>query len=204
MKKEKQFSGKKNDLSDKKRNRNRRLQRPKGILLIMGLAVLTLSLVGGSIAYLVANTGPKENNLTYAKVSSEITETFDGDTKSNVSIKNTGNTDAYIRTAIIVTWQDSQGNVYSEAPIENTDYTLELDTSSGWFMGNDGYYYFNRIVQRDASTPILIVSCSPEDREPEGYKLSVEILADAIQSSPEEAIEDSWDMTVLDDDTISK
>ena len=46
-------------------------------------------------------------------------------------------------------------------------------------------------------TPILIKSCKPNDgRNPEGYALSVEILADAIQSEPAKAVKEAWGMTV--------
>ena len=39
---------------------------------------------------------------------------------------------------------------------------------------------------------------------PDGYSLSVEKIADAIQSVPKDAVESSWPVTVNEDGTISK
>ena len=72
--------------------------------------VLTLS-VGGTIAYLITNTSAITNTFTPSYVDCLVDESFNGNVKTNVSVKNNGDTEAYIRATVIVTWQDAAGNV---------------------------------------------------------------------------------------------
>ena len=51
----------------------------------------------------------------------------------------------------------------------------------------------------DREIPQLIKECSVIDgKAPEGYPLSVEILASAIQSEPSSVVADQWGVTVTD------
>lgn len=167
--------------------------------------VLTLS-VGGTIAYLITDTRPVTNTFTPGNVDCQVIETFDGTIKSDVKIKNTGNTDAYIRAAIVVTWQNASGNVLGKAPVLGSDYTLELATDTGWnITTSDGYYYYATAVSVNNSTGILINECTVLKPAPaEGYTLCVEVLADAIQATPIKAVKDAWGVTVDADGNISK
>lgn len=54
-----------------------------------------------------------------------------------MKVKNTGNTDAFIRAQIVVTWKDANGNVSATKPVEDTDYTMTLNTTD-WFLGATG------------------------------------------------------------------
>lgn len=109
-------------------------------------------------------------------------ESYRGSKKENVVISNTGNTDAYIRAAIIGQWLDGEGN-----PVFGfTDYTTQdvalvsswyedqfvLPASEGrkhgvfagltgydssydgdWVLGSDGYYYYPNVVKAGESIP---------------------------------------------------
>ena len=183
-------------------NRKKRRLAPWAAL-ALGL-MLTLS-VGGTIAYLITDTRPVEKTFTPGNVACQVIEDFNGTTKSNVKIKNTGNTDAYIRAAIVVTWQNASGNVLGKAPVLGSDYTLKLATDTGWnITTSDGYYYYATAVSVNNSTGILINECTVLKPAPaEGYTLCVEVLADAIQATPINAVKDAWGVTVTDG-TISK
>lgn len=183
-------------------NRKKRRLAPWAALALA--LVLTLS-VGGTIAYLITDTDPVENTFTPGNVDCQVIETFDGTIKSDVKIKNTGNTDAYIRAAIVVTWQNASGNVLGKAPVLGSDYTLKLATDTGWnITTSDGYYYYATAVSVNNSTGILINECTVLKPAPaEGYTLCVEVLADAIQATPINAVKDAWGVTVTDG-TISK
>lgn len=164
-------------------------------ILLAAVIVLLAGAVGGTWAFLVAQSEPVENNFTYAHVSCRINETFDGTTKSDVQIQNTGDIPAYIRARIVVTWKDESGNV-SAVPVKDTDYTMTMGT--GWTKGTGDYWYCNTAVPVDGKTPALITECkkTAEANAPEGYNLSVEILADAIQSEPASAVTEAWNVTV--------
>lgn len=161
-------------------------------ILLAAVIVLLAGAVGGTWAFLVAQSEPVQNNFTYAHVSCTIDEKFDGTTKSDVKIQNTGDIPAYIRARIVVTWKDERGNV-SAVPVKDTDYTITFNETD-WTQ-NDGYWYCNIPVAAMDSTPALITECKRTGTAPEGYNLSVEILADAIQSEPASAVTEAWNYT---------
>ena len=162
------------------------------------LLVMTIG-VGATAAFLMDSTGALVNIFNPSKVSCEVTETFDGKVKSDVSIKNTSNSPAYIRAEVIVTWQDADGNIYGKKPLEGTDYSVSYLTGDGtWFKADDGYYYYPNPVPADAATPVLIAECKPlADAPAAGYYLCVEILAEAIQAKGMGAnsAQDAWSIS---------
>lgn len=177
-------------------NRKKRRLAPWAALALA--LVLTLS-VGGTIAYLITDTGPVTNTFTPGNVACEVIESgwHDGNTtKENVFIRNTGNTDAYIRAAIVVTWQNEAGKVLAEAPQDKVDYTLSINTT-GWKKQGD-YYYCTMAGSPNTQTSVLINSCTVVKAK-EGYSLCVDVLAQAIQSSPNTVESNTWnsDMTNL-------
>ena len=163
-------------------------------ILLAAVIVLLAGAVGGTWAFLVAQSEPVQNNFTYAHVSCTIKEKFDGTTKSDVQIKNTGDIPAYIRARIVVTWKDASGNV-SAVPVKDSDYTMTMGT--GWTKGTDGYWYCNTAVDAGGETPVLITKCEKKGNAPKDYNLSVEILADAIQSEPASAVTEAWGNTPI-------
>ena len=162
-------------------------------ILLAAVIVLLAGAVGGTWAFLVAQSEPVQNNFTYAHVRCTIKEKFDGTTKSDVQIQNTGDIPAYIRARIVVTWKDANGNVSSTVPVKNTDYTIAFNEKDWTQQG--GYWYCNTAVDVGGETPVLITKCEKKGNAPKDYDLSVEILADAIQSEPASAVTDAWKYT---------
>ncbi len=180
--------------------RSRRLRWKTQFVILAAVIVLILGVVGGTTAYLVAGGGSAANTFQYDTVTSKIVETMNNNVKSDVMVKNTGSTSAYIRAAIVVTWQDSEGKVAPEVPVAGKDYTISY--GSDWKLHSDGYYYYPSDVAAGVQTTILIDRCTPLTAGPDGYTLHVEILADAIQSSPVTAVKEAWDVTVGSDGKI--
>lgn len=162
-------------------------------ILLAAVIVLLAGAVGGTWAFLVAQSEPVQNNFTYAHVRCTIDEEFDGTTKSDVQIQNTGDIPAYIRARIVVTWKDTSGNVSAAVPVKNTDYTITFNETDWTQQG--GYWYCKTAVNPDGFTPKLITECKKTGTAPKDYDLSVEILADAIQSEPANAIKEAWGYT---------
>lgn len=160
-------------------------------ILLAAVIVLLAGAVGGTWAFLVAQSEPVQNNFTYAHVRCTIDEKFENGVKSDVQIQNTGDISAYIRARIVVTWKDASGNV-SAVPVENTDYTITFNETD-WTQQGD-YWYCKTAVNPNDFTPELITECKKTDNAnaPDGYDLSVEILADAIQSEPANAVKEAW------------
>ncbi len=174
----------------------KRVMKTKKPVALVAILVLLCCAVAGTVAYLVTSTDPVTNTFTPASVTTQVEEEFNGTTKSDVRIKNTGNIDAYIRAAVIVNWADAQGNV-SGTPVKDSDYTI-IYNESDWFQGSDGYWYYTKpVAPNDGLTDILIKSCAPAaNMAPEGYDLQVTILADGIQSVPADAVQQAWGVTV--------
>lgn len=163
----------------------------KFIALLVSMVLLVVGAVSGTIAYIITQDGPVVNEFVPAKVPCEVEENFDGQVKSNVQIQNQGNIDAYVRAKVVITWQDKEGNVAAQVP-ETGDYTIEYANDGKWFQ-KDGYWYCSEAVAPGAKTPVLIQECKPvEEKVPAGYYLSVEILAESIQSSPDNAVSEAW------------
>lgn len=169
-----------------------------------GFVLLILAVVlaiGGTLAYIIANTVSVENKFTPGEVRCEVLEDFDKIfdkiTKSNVRIKNTGNTAAYIRATYVVTWQKDDGTVNGKMPVVGTDYTIEFAENSGWKLIGD-YWYYTSPVAAGGETGVLIASCKLAEGAavPTGYHLSVEIIASAIQSEPASVVAEKWHVAV--------
>lgn len=177
----------------------------KPAVLAASLVLALVVAVGGTLAFLSTHTEDVVNTFTPASVPPEIHETFDGKVKSNVTIKNTGEVDAYIRAAVVITWVDDEGNVYGELPEEgeNGDYTITYDLSNGW-VKKDGYYYWRSVVASKGNTgELLTCQLNKDATPPDGYTLSVEILAQSIQAMPEYVVEEVWGVTVNSDGTLN-
>lgn len=169
----------------------------RSLVLVVSLLALLLVVAGGTLAWLTAQDSVS-NTFTPAHVTCDVDETFKNGIKSDVKIKNTSDIPVYIRASIVVTWKNSNGNVYGQKPVAVTDYNMDIATD-GWVL-KDGYYYCTSPMTVGAKTPVLINSCTEVSANaPEGnYHLSVEIIAEAIQSQPARAVEDAWGVTVSD------
>lgn len=180
----------------------RRANRRKATVLLFSLVLLIVLLVGTTTAFLIASDGPITNIFNSSKVTCQVNETFENDVKTNVTISNTGDTEAYIRAAIVVTWKDTEnGNVYGSVPVKDTDYTIALNLTD-WIEGKDGFYYYKHPVapsgQTDSMTTALITECKDLGNAPSGYGLNVEILGSAIQSVPVSVVNEKWPAVHVD------
>ena len=161
----------------------KKMKKTKRILLLALVVAILACGVGGTIAYLITNTGSVVNTFPPAYVTSQVNEDFNngGTTKSNVTITNTGNVSAYIRAAIVITWQDADDNTMPAQPVAGKDYTLSINAAD-WTQ-EDGYYFYKEAVAAGGTTSNLINSCSPiYTNYTDGRKLCVEVIGSAIQA----------------------
>ena len=183
--------------SHAKANNKPRIRMNKLAILFIAVVMLIGAVVGSTVAFLVTQTDPVENKFTYASVSCAVSETFNGATKENVQIKNTGTTDAYIRATYVVNWLNKDGTIAASVP-EGYEYKLTENPNGKWtYNPNDGYFYYWTPVAPGGLTDGSLVNCTvkyPQGVEPE-YILSVEILATAVQSTPTKAVQEAWGVT---------
>ena len=161
--------------------------RPKHFAGLLALVLILVCTVGGTVAYLVAHTDPVTNTFTPGEVSCQVEEEFkDNDTvKTKAVIKNTGNVPAYIRVAVVANTVDENGDITGMADLSQVDWLNETN----WTEGNDGFYYYKGVVQPGDVTENLLKNGIPLTG------IQVTILASAIQSMPDAAVEDAWNMS---------
>lgn len=179
----------------------------KPLILLVSLVIILSATVGSVLAYLVDTTQKVTNTFTPAEIEVSINETFseNSNVKSYVSIMNASDkikgVDAYIRAKVVINWQDAEGNVSGVKPAIGSDYTMVMGEkyAEDWFIGSDGLYYYKKVVAPGNSTSILIEQIE-QKKKYEGYNLHVEILAEAIQAIPQDAVTTSWTVVNVDED----
>ena len=179
--------------SHAKANNKPRIRMNKLAILFIAVVMLIGAVVGSTVAFLVTQTEPVENKFSYAKLSTEITEDFTGDTKSNVQIKNTGDTAAYVRATYVVTWRDMSGNIVPSVP-DGYKYELTENPDGKWKKIGD-YFYYPTPVEPKSSTLGSLLTCTVTHPDNPEYVLNVEILASTIQSTPANAVTEAWGVT---------
>ena len=177
----------------------------KPFLIAFCVCILACAAVSGSLAWLISAPEPVVNEFTPGVVTIEVDEKFDSTTKSDVSIKNTGNVPAYIRVALVPAWVDDEGNIAAKpASLKlDCDITWGDDFNQFWFEGTDGFYYCKTFINPDKSTPILIKSCTVKGEEHE-YDFELQVIASAVQSLPTTTVEAVWPVVVSTDGTLAK
>ena len=156
-------------------------------VLLIAVILLISTAVGSTAAFLVTKTEPVVEDFAYAQVSCQVTDAL--------AVQNTGTAQAYIRASYAVNWRlDGEESIAAATP---EGYSCDLAENPQWEKGEDGYFYYPYPVDPGSETPSLL-TCSvsrPEDPE---YTLSVEVVAEAIQSNPAGAAEEAWGVTVSD------
>ena len=169
-------------------------------VLLIAIILLISTAVGSTVAFLATKTEPVENSFEYANVSCKVTQNRDTD-GSIVQVKNTGTISAYIRAAVVANWMDVDGNIAASVP---EGYSYDLTCSSGsWAQGSDGFFYYLLPVAPGALTEGSLLTCTVACSENPEYTLSVEVLAEAIQSTPASAVNEAWNVAVDGDGKLS-
>lgn len=166
--------------------------RKAGTLLLSLLVLVTLA-IGGTLAYLTTYTAPVQNNFTPSFVDCEVTESFDGTTKSNVNVTNTGDTEAYIRVKLVTYRVNDQGQ-----HIGGTATIPGFTPGANWVKYGDYYYCTLPVAPgtKPAADLIDSIALTGEYPDADGGKQVIEVMAEAIQSGPANAVGDSWGVSV--------
>ena len=155
--------------------RRQRRFNPRFVGLVLSLALLISGAIGGTVAYLLTSTNGITNTFTPAEVPISVSDTMSNNEKSNVKVTNNGNVDAYIRIALVATWQ-KDGVVYPGTP------AIDPIVKNDWVEHDDGYYYYTAPVKPGKPTPIAFEPISVPGDAPEGCHLVIDVLAESIQA----------------------
>lgn len=174
--------------------RRRRRNRIIGTL-ILSFLVIALFAVGATVAYL-SKQAEVVNTFEPGKVTCKVTEEFDGSVKKNVNVINTGNTDAYLRVKLVTYRVNEKGE-----KIGGTAEIPAFTPGDGWFA-KGGFYYYSLPVNpgekpdTNLINSIEVRSIYKDADDPDGGKQVIEVMAEAIQSTPADAVVSSWNVAV--------
>lgn len=164
----------------------------------MILVLLTLCIASGAAASAVYAKYVKSfdsevgvNIVGYGDIEVVVEKQTDG-LHTSYTIKHGGdsNIPAYIRFAIIVNWKGADGVWY----VDPSDVEYNVPNAQPL----DGYYYcvYDGSAKIDLGTEIEGITVTPTTAAPiEGYEFHVQILAEAIQCVPADAVKDAWGVT---------
>ena len=166
----------------------------RSLVLVVSVLVLLLAVAGGTLAWLTANTGPVVNTFTPAQVSCEVTEDFNGTIKSNVNVTNTSDIYAYIRVKLVTYRVNEDGQ-----HIGGTATIPPFTPGTNWVKYGEYYYYTLPVAAGEKPETQLIGESGITLRsynDADGGKQVIEVMAEAIQSSPAKAVGESWGVTI--------
>ena len=166
----------------------------RSLVLVVSVLVLLLAVAGGTLAWLTAQDSVA-NTFTPAHVSCAVMENFDGETKSNVNVKNTGDIPAYIRVRLVTYRVNDAGQ-----HIGGTATIPPFTPGTNWVKYGEYYYYTLPVAASGTPNSPLIdetgIKLTGSYDDADGGKQVIEVMAEAIQSSPAKAVGESWGVTI--------
>lgn len=165
------------------------------ITMLIATALLLALAIGGTVAWLSTNDGSITNTFTPSRVSCEVTENFDKDTgvKTDVNVTNTGDISAYIRVKL-VTYRTNEAGQH----IGGTATIPTFTPGEGWVQYGGYYYYTKPVASNEQPETNLIDSMNLIGSylgDTDGGKQAIDVMAEAIQSVPEAAVQAAWGLT---------
>ena len=92
----------------KREKEKNKLKKNKTVLIVLICSILAIASIGITSALVLRQCEAQENILILGNISCEV--------QTDYSIKNTGNTNEYIRAEVIVNWVDENGNIHAIEP----------------------------------------------------------------------------------------
>ncbi len=161
---------------------------------VMVIAVLIILAVGGTLAYLQASTNFVTNAFTSGVVNVSLEEDFEGGIITTEGVRKSVvvcNDDkdgqlnvvpVYVRVNLVASWVNDDDS--STVAAIDADSLVDYDfVSDKWVLGQDGYYYYNQVLNPNEKTEVLIDSvCLKEGVSvPESGHLEINVLTDAVR-----------------------
>ncbi|WP_026896143.1 TasA family protein [Clostridiisalibacter paucivorans] len=172
------------------------------MVILSTVALLSLLVVGGTMAWFTSNPEPVVNAFTAGTVEievnehgfSDITNWNPGDTTNkDVSVISNGSKKSYVRVSLTPEWH-KEGYDLSSGNVD-----LILANNSDWVKQGD-YYYYKHILNEGEETSLLLDEVefigAETSNDYQGAVLKISVKAEAVQAS-HEAYKDTWELTEL-------
>ena len=158
--------------------------------MVIATVLLLARAIGGTVAWLSTKDAPITNTFNPSEVACQVEESFDKTTgeKRNVNVTNTGDTEAYIRVKL-VTYRTNDAGQHIGGTASLPNFTL----GKGWVKYGDYYYYTLPVAPKEKPEADLISSITLESyTDVDGGHQAIDVMAEAIQSVPEDAVKAAW------------
>ena len=155
--------------------------------------LLTVAVVAVLLTVVFAATGVFASLGDTTKVITVREGSVSCEVDRDYTIHNTSNVPVLLRAKLVVNWLDEDGNVLAQAPASasvsiNTD-PFWVQFPSGSETVEDGCWYYTGILQPNARVSLI------NDLSSDGGTVRVTVLAEVIQSEPQQAAAEAWGMT---------
>ena len=152
-----------------------------GYTLVKKLKELTIDNWSADKKYTYIISMPQEVDV-------EVDDMVEGNVKKALEIENTGMADSYIRVALVGYWILERGDGTEDIVSKwnkDTDGEFTNLCPTGWIKGNDGYYYFTKVLEpHEIADPPLFESYKLTAASPVvGAKLKLSVLVQSVISN---------------------
>ena len=170
--------------------------------LIAVLALLAILLGGFVSAYMRKGTPTIENDFIPATVACRVNEDFNGQTKSNITVTNTGNYEEQVRVRLVSYWINDKGEVVFKES-ESVDISSILNNADWMADTANNTYYYIRPIQTGQTTSSLLKDGATITlkQDTDGTVQVIDVFAEAILASvtvdgPAKTVTDAWGVTI--------
>lgn len=162
-------------------------------ILILVIAVTAVLAVSLTLAFMLRETEPIQNDFVPAEVSCSVEEKFDSSQKTSIKVRNDSNIACYLRVRLISYWQNGSGKIVGKASVMPD---VVFDETNWLEDAENNTYYYQTPVKPDEQTeqnllktPIVLAE-DTFNGEPV-YQV-VQVFAEAIQAQPKDAVRNAW------------
>ncbi|MDD3839158.1 MAG: TasA family protein [Clostridia bacterium] len=180
----------------------------KRIVLIISLVALaSLLVIGGTMAWFTNIPDPVFNKFTAGSVKVEVNEHDFQDienwnpgdvTDKEVSVISNGSKATYVRVALTPTWSNDESVDNVKLYLNTQDWLFFDEDQDG--LPDDGYYYYKDILNQGDETNNLLTKVEligdATGNDYQDATLTIKVDAQAVQAS-NDAYKDVWDLEVL-------
>lgn len=165
----------------------------KRTALILATVTLLALVIGGTVALLKTSTGSVVNEFNFTNVTTTVEEEFNGYEKTAVNVKNTGTTNAYIRVKLVTYRTNDKGE-----HIGGTATLPAFTLGANWVEYNGYYYYTLPVAPNESPVTNLTesIKLTGTYNDADGGHQSIDVMAEAIQSEPAEAVGQAWGVSI--------
>lgn len=190
----------------------------KNSIKLAGAALfLALSLGIGTTGAVIRHQMSLSNQIKTPTVNVTVEENIEGKPKNGVkqkevSFKNTGTADVFLRMAYAEMWSYTDGTAAPVIlPNRDSDAMAEIswdkEWNTHWYDGEDGWYYYRRVLKPDESTePVTVSVTFPANYADARYAAAdyeLHFQTEAVQASDELAVSKSAAETVFKRNLLS-